>query len=63
MVHPDWWGDLEAPLISAGLAHLKTCLRRPVSFQHPDEHAPGIEAYQQFGFKVKRTHLWMKLVL
>ncbi len=63
MVHPDWWGDLEAPLISAGLAHLKTCLRRPVSFQHPDEHAPGIEAYQQFGFKIKRTHLWMKLVL
>ncbi len=63
MVHPDWWGKLEAPLISAGLAHLKTCLRRPVSFQHPDEHAPGIQAYQQFGFKVRRTHLWMKLVL
>jgi len=61
MVHPDWWGELESCLISIGLTHLKSCPLRPLAFQHPDEHVPAIEAFQRFGFKIKRTHLWMKL--
>ncbi len=63
MVHPDWWGRLEKPLISRALTYLQSCPGEPISSQHPDEHQPGIQAFKTFGFIVKRTHIWMKLAL
>jgi len=63
MVHLKWRGRLEAPLISAALAYLQTCPPRPIAFRHTEEHPEGIEALQRFGFKIKKTHLWMKLEL
>jgi ribosomal protein S18 acetylase RimI-like enzyme len=63
MVHPDWWNKLEKPLISFALLHLKSNRCQAISFQHPDEHQPGIEAFKAFNFTVQRTHIWMKLNL
>ncbi len=64
MVHPAWRGRLEKPLISRALAYLQTCRpSRPIAFRHTEEHAEGIEALQHFGFKIEKTHLWMKLEL
>jgi len=63
LVHPDWWGKLEKPLISAALAYLKLFPARPIAFQHADEHQPGIQAFEFFGFTVQRTHVWLKLTL
>lgn len=63
MVHPDWWGKLEKPLVSTALRYLKLVPTRPISFQHSDEHQPGIETFEAFGFTVQRTHIWMKLTL
>lgn len=63
MVHPDWWGVLEQPLITRALAYLKAYPSQSISFQHPDEHQSGIDAFKAFGFIVRRTHIWMKLTL
>jgi len=62
MVHPTWRGKLERPLVSVALSYLKTCPQRPILLQHPDEHAVGIEALVEAGFKIRRTHMWLKLV-
>ena len=64
MVHPDWWGKLEEPLLSTILGHLKANFnKRPIAFQHPAEHETGIQALEAFGFINRRTHIWMKLNL
>lgn len=63
MIHPDWWGKLEAPLISRALAYLSRLSPRPITFQHPAEHTTGIQTLRDFGFDVQRTHIWMKLML
>lgn len=63
MVHPDWQHYLEKPLISQALNYLKSYPGQAITFQHPDEHQAGIEAFQSFGFTVQRTHIWMKLAL
>jgi ribosomal protein S18 acetylase RimI-like enzyme len=63
LVHPEWWGQLEAALVNQALAHLHTCPRRPIIFQHPSEHQPGLLALAEAGFILDKTHRWMKLVL
>jgi ribosomal protein S18 acetylase RimI-like enzyme len=63
IVHPDWQGKLEEPLISTALTYLKSCPARSVALQHSEDHPAGIQALQAFGFRVKHTHIWMKLVL
>jgi ribosomal protein S18 acetylase RimI-like enzyme len=64
MVHPDWWGRLEAPLLSTMLSYLKANFnKRPIAFQHPAEHETGIQALESFGFINRRTHICMKLNL
>ncbi|MFQ5576147.1 MAG: GNAT family N-acetyltransferase [Anaerolineae bacterium] len=63
LVHPDWWGVLEDPLIRTALAYLKTCPARPISFRHSEEHKAGIQALLALDFSIERTHIWMKLDL
>ena len=63
LVHPDWWGKLEKPLVSKALTYLKGFSPKSVSLQHPAEHQAGIEACKVLGFREQRTHIWMKLTI
>lgn len=60
MVHPDWRGLLEKPLISRALDYLSRWRRRPISVKHPVDHVEAIEAYKEFGFHETLVLLWMK---
>lgn len=61
MVHPDFRGMLEKPLISHALSYLSRFPAQAVTLQHPYEHQEGIEALKSFNFIIQRTHTWMKL--
>ncbi len=63
IVHPDWRGILERPLISRALVYLRPWPNNGISIRHPFDHKEAIEAYQDFGFTIKQTLLWMKLDL
>jgi len=63
IVHPDWRGYLERPLVSRALHYLADWPNRRVSIKHPDYHPEGIEAYKDFGLKESQTLTWMKLTL
>lgn len=60
MVHPDWRGILEKPLISRALDYLYRWRRRPIFIKHPADHAEAIEAYKELGFHETLVLLWMK---
>lgn len=61
MVHPDWWGQLEKPLLSQALSYLRANRVKTILLQHPSEHEAGIAACKSLGFVEQRTHIWMKL--
>ncbi|MEM7032976.1 MAG: GNAT family N-acetyltransferase [Chloroflexota bacterium] len=63
LVHPDWWGKLEMPLIHEALSYLASYKPKPITLQHPAEHEAGIDACKQLGFREQRTHIWMKLTV
>ena len=63
MVHPDYWGHVEKPLISHALAYLRRFPPDTVVVQHPYEHQAGIDVLKSFQFIVQRTHTWMKLAV
>jgi ribosomal protein S18 acetylase RimI-like enzyme len=60
MVHPDWRGILERPLISRALAYLQPWPTRGIAIRQPVFHPEAIEAYKFLGLTEKQTLLWMK---
>lgn len=58
MIHPEWRGRLERPLLARGLRRLG---RRawPTCAEHPPEPAAD-EAWREFGFSAGRTLVWMR---
>ncbi|MCB9077635.1 MAG: GNAT family N-acetyltransferase [Anaerolineaceae bacterium] len=63
IVHPDWHGYLEKPLISRALVYLRTWRNRPLSIKHSANHTQAIEVYKTYGLLEKQTLIWMKLDL
>ncbi len=59
LVHPDFGGQLERPLLLRGLRRLAP---RPwsVRLEHPADDAPANEALREFGFEPRRTLRWMR---
>ena len=60
VVHPDWRGRVEKPLISRALTYLYSWRRRRIEIKHPVDHVEAIEAYREFGCREEQTLLWMK---
>ena len=63
IVHPDWRGYLERPLISKALIHLSLWRNKRVLVKHPADHSEAIDTYKEFGFYEDQTLIWMKLDL
>lgn len=61
IVHPDWRGYLEKPLISRALFYLRSWRNRAVSVKHPADHTEAVEAYKALDLGEKQTLTWMKL--
>ncbi len=60
VVHPDWRGRLEKPLISRALNFLYPWRKRNICIKHPADHTEAIEIYKEFGAEENQTLLWMK---
>lgn len=60
IVHPDWRGYLEKPLIGRALAYLYPWRGAGITLKHPADHKEAIEVYKEFGFKESQTLIWMK---
>lgn len=60
LVHPDYRGQLERPLLQRGLRRLAP---RPwaVRLEHPADDAPASDALRALGFQPGRTLLWMRV--
>ena len=60
LVHPDYRGQLERPLLRRGLRRLAP---RPwsVRLEHPADDAPASDALREFGFQPGRTLRWMRI--
>jgi GNAT superfamily N-acetyltransferase len=61
MIHPEWRGQLEKPLLSRALAYLYSWRNNLISVKHPADHPEAIAAYKEFGFYESQTLIWMKL--
>jgi ribosomal protein S18 acetylase RimI-like enzyme len=61
MIHPDWRGQLEKPLISRALAYLQAWRGKEIMVKHPADHPEAITAFKELGFEESQTLLWMKL--
>lgn len=61
IIHPDWRGYLEKPLIDRALSYLYRWRNRGIAIKQPAYHTEAIEAYKKFGFKESQTLTWMKL--
>jgi GNAT superfamily N-acetyltransferase len=59
VVHPNWQGRLERPLLSAALRRLG---KRPwaVRIDHPADDEPAEAALKEFGFRTTQTLVWMQ---
>ncbi len=60
IVHPDWRGQLEKPLLSRALHYLYPWRHRGVTVKHPADHPEAIAAFKEFGFHEEQTLIWMK---
>lgn len=63
LVHPDWRGELEIPLLSQAIAYLYPWRSRKVRVKHPTEHHAAVAAYRALGFTEDQVLLWMKRVV
>lgn len=63
MVHPDWRGYLEPPLISRALNYLHRSRNSTVLVKQPADHVEAVQTYQHYQFHEEQTLLWMKLSL
>lgn len=61
IVHPDWRGILEKPLISRALNYLLPWRSRGISFRHPADHVEAVNIYKESGLQESQTLVWMKL--
>ncbi len=61
MVHPEWRGQLEKPLLSRAMDYLGHWRSHEILIKHPADHLEAIEAYKLFGFEHQQTLIWMKL--
>ena len=62
LVHPDFRGQLERPLLARGLRRLAAS-PWSVRIEHPAGDEPAETALREFGFQPTRTLLWMRLDL
>jgi ribosomal protein S18 acetylase RimI-like enzyme len=60
LVHPDWRGQLEQPLLARGLRRLAP-RPWPVRIEHPAGDEPASTALREFGFQPGRTLRWMRV--
>lgn len=60
IVHPDWRGQLEGPLISRALNYLYPWRHRNIVIKHPAHHPEAVKVYKEFGFVENQTLIWMK---
>lgn len=60
IVHPDWRGVLEKPLLSRALSHLFRWRKKMIAVKHPVDHQEAIETYKELGFREDQVLLWMK---
>lgn len=60
VVHPDWRGALEGPLISRALNYLYPWRKWGIEIKHPSDHVEAIKVYQEFGGREEQTLIWMK---
>lgn len=60
VVHPDWRGYLEKPLIGRALSYLYPWRNGGVTVKHPVDHVEAVETFKEFGFQEEQTLLWMK---
>jgi len=60
IVHPDWRGRLERPLISRALNYLHRCGNGSISIKQPVDHVEAIAIFKELGFQEEQTLLWMK---
>jgi ribosomal protein S18 acetylase RimI-like enzyme len=60
IVHHDWRGRLERPLISRALAYLYPWRTRNIFIKHPAHHPEAVAVYKEFGFIENQTLIWMK---
>ncbi len=60
VIHPDWRGYLERPLISRALNYLSPWRNNSVAIKHPSNHTEAIEIFKEFGFRETQTLFWMK---
>jgi ribosomal protein S18 acetylase RimI-like enzyme len=60
IVHPDWRGVLEKPLLSRALSHLFRWRKKMIVVKHPVDHREAIETYKELGFREDQVLLWMK---
>lgn len=60
IVHPDWRGYLEKPLIGRALNYLYGWRNTGITLKHPADHTQAIQAYKEWGFEESQTLIWMK---
>ncbi|GAB4411766.1 MAG: hypothetical protein Fur0044_05910 [Anaerolineae bacterium] len=60
IVHPNWRGYLEKPLIGRALNYLYRWRNTGITLKHPAEHTQAIQVYKEFGFEESQTLIWMK---
>jgi GNAT superfamily N-acetyltransferase len=60
VVHPDWRGTLERPLLNHALHYLYPWRHKEMVVKHPADHLEAIAAFKEFGFNEEQTLIWMK---
>jgi len=60
IVHPNWRGYLERPLLGLALRFLYRWRNNDIQIRHPVDHAEAITLYKEVGFQEEQTLLWMK---
>lgn len=61
IVHPDWRGSLEKPLVARALRYLWPWRKNGLMIKQPAEHVEAIQAYKACGVREEQTLIWMKL--
>ncbi len=60
IVHPNWRGVIEKPLISRAMQFLYRWRKTGVNIRPLSDHTEALAAYQEFGFQEEQTLIWMK---
>lgn len=60
VVHPEWRGRLEKPLISRAFEYLNPWRKRGLEIKQPADYAEAVDVYREFGGHQEQTLIWMK---